>query len=252
MITREALTRYLATQLAVDTFSDAAPNGLQIEGRPEIQRICTAVSASEACIQAAIAAKADALLVHHGYFWRGESPVLTGIKRQRIAHILAHDLNLFAYHLPLDVHLTWGNNACIARALGVETVTQYAAEGIVGLLWQGTFATPMTAETLTTHLEAHFKRTPLRLSKTDRLITSIAWCSGAAQGLLAQAAALGVDAYLSGEVSERTFDEAHEWGIHYFSCGHYATEQEGIQCLGTHLAQTFNLTHQFLPSCNPI
>ena len=252
MIHRDELQQYIHMHLECDRFKDYAPNGLQVEGRAVIERICTAVSASEHAINAAIACEADALLVHHGYFWSGEAAVITGIKRQRIARLLSTDLNLYAYHLPLDAHATLGNNACLATLLCANSVQMHTVDGTPQLLWSGELSMAITADELKTRLQNILDRDPLLISGGTKVIQRIAWCSGAAQSLIDQAHKLGVDAYLSGEVSERTFDQAAELGLHYFACGHHATERYGIQALGEHLAQKFDLKHSFIDSDNPV
>lgn len=252
MIHRDEITSFLAEYLACGSFNDYAPNGLQIEGKSTIQRICTAVTASEDVIQQAIKLKCDALFVHHGYFWRGEDSVITGMRRQRIAEILRHDLNLYAYHLPLDCHHEIGNNACIGQLLGVEDVVLHMAGKAPNLLWSGHFPALISPEKLSKKLTDLFMRKPLQLGGSNKPIKLIAWCSGAAQDFIEDAHRIGADAYISGEVSERTFYQAKELGIHYFSCGHHATERFGIQALGTLLSQRMGFTHHFLDSDNPV
>lgn len=252
MIPRDELATYLHTYLGCARLNDDAPNGLQVEGIATIQRICTAVSASDAVIKKAVSWGADALFVHHGYFWRRENPTITGMKRRRIGRLLAHDMNLFAYHLPLDVHAELGNNACLATLLCANSVQMHTVDKIPQLLWSGELECPLPASELFTRLTSTFQREPLLISGTDRPIKRLAWCSGAAQSLIHEAHRVGADAYLSGEISERTYDEAHELGMHYYACGHYATERYGIQALGLHLAALFSLEHTFIDSENPI
>lgn len=252
MIIRTELDAYLQDLLLCAKFSDYAPNGLQIEGKPQIARICTAVTASDEVISQAIQFKADALLVHHGYFWRGEPGIITGMKRQRIAKLLNSDINLFAYHLPLDCHLELGNNACIAQVLQLNSVSSHKAGGTENLLWSGSLPTSLKAEDFAVVLEKAFARTPQHIASHNRPITRIAWCSGAAQDYIVDASELGVDAFISGEISERTYYQAKELAIDYFACGHHATERLGIQALGEHLAKKYQLVHQFLDSNNPV
>ncbi|CAM2977614.1 Nif3-like dinuclear metal center hexameric protein [Legionella worsleiensis] len=252
MICRTELSLYLNDLLCCNRYNDYAPNGIQVEGKTEIKRICTAVTASEDIINQAVECHADALLVHHGYFWRGEDPVITGMKRQRINALLRHDMNLFAYHLPLDCHPDLGNNACLTKLLSLEAVQMHQVGTSANLLWTGILPNPMTEHQLSHALEHILGRKPLFISGHPRLIQSIALCSGGAQDYIENAHQLGVDAYLSGEVSERTYYQAKELGIDYFACGHHATERYGIQALGAHLAQHFNLTHLFLDSDNPV
>ena len=252
MIHRDELTAFLDDYLACASFHDYAPNGIQVEGKPNIQRICTAVTASLDAIQRAVHFKADALLVHHGYFWRGEEAVLTGMKRARIAHLIGNSLNLFAYHLPLDCHPELGNNACIGRLLDIQDITLHTACKTPNLLWAGQLSSTMTAEKLNHRLADIFKRKPLHITGNDKKITRIAWCSGGAQDYIEDAHRLGVDAYISGEISERTYYQAQELNMHYFACGHHATERYGIQALGELLENRWGLAHQFLDSDNPV
>ena len=252
MTDRQALAAYLQDFLSCDQFRDYAPNGLQVEGRDRVQRLCTAVTASQEVIQQAIAHQADALLVHHGYFWKGEPPELVGMKRARLAALLKHDVNLFAYHLPLDCHPELGNNACFGQVLGAESVRTHSVGGVQRLLWSGDLDQPLSAKALTALLQQALQRAPQVISPHHRPIQRIAWCTGGAQDYLVDAAALGVDAFCSGEISERTYYQAMELGLHYFACGHHATERGGIQALGQHLAEVFELEHWFLDSDNPV
>ncbi|MDP3704558.1 MAG: Nif3-like dinuclear metal center hexameric protein [Legionellaceae bacterium] len=252
MITRIALAGYLHDYLNCDTIQDYAPNGLQVEGRLDIHKICTAVTASEAAIVEAVAMGADALLVHHGFFWRGEESVITGMRRRRIGQLLVNDLNLYAYHLPLDCHQTLGNNACLAQLFQARNMTTHDAGKIAKVLWSGELAQPVSAQVFSEQLNTLFQKKPICVSGSEYLIKRIAWCSGAAQDFIEDAYRLGVDAYLSGEISERTYYQAQELNMHYFACGHHATERFGIQALGEHLAKQFNLVHQFIDSENPV
>lgn len=252
MIQRDELTAFLDDYLACALFNDYSPNGMQIEGKSEIRRICTAVTACHDIIQRANHLKADALLVHHGYFWRGEAPVLTGMMRQRVGSIISHDLNLFAYHLPLDCHQDIGNNACIGRLLDVHDRSSHAVNKIPDILWSGSFQSSVDSSALMQQLTHLLNRQPLHVSGSNKKIKRIAWCSGSAQDFIVDAHRLGVDAYISGEVSERTYYQAQELGIHYFACGHHATERFGIQALGRLLSERFALTHAFLDSDNPV
>lgn len=248
---REELRQYLGEFLQLDKFRDYAPNGLQVEGKAEIRKIVTGVTACQALIDRAVEAGADALLVHHGFFWKNEPEVLTGMKQRRIKSLLLNDINLFGYHLPLDAHPMLGNNAELGRVLGViepeavETVAQ-------GLLWQGVLDSPMTAKDLSALLEQRLGQAPLHLDGGERNIQKLAWCTGGAQDCIDAAAALGVDAFISGEASERTFHSAVEQGIHYFGAGHHATERFGIKALGEHLAREFELEHEFIDIPNPV
>ena len=252
MISRSELALYLHQYLNCDAYADYAPNGIQVEGKDKVSRICTAVTASEDIISQAIDWQADALLVHHGYFWRGENPVITGMKRQRIAKLLINNITLLAYHLPLDCHSELGNNACLAQLLSVKSIQQHSAGGTDNLLWSGTLQQAMSNTQLSLFLEQKLGRKPQYLSGGPSQINRIAWCSGGAQDFIEEAKRLGVDAFISGEVSERTYYQAKELAIHYYSCGHHATERFGIQALGKHLVDIFSLEHQFIDSSNPI
>lgn len=252
MILRDELAAFLDDYLACGSFNDYAPNGLQVEGKAGIKRICTAVTASLEVIQRANELSADALLVHHGYFWRGEEGVITGMKRQRVAEFLKHDLNLFAYHLPLDCHQELGNNARIGQLLELHHVTSHEAGHMQNLLWAGQFGSSIAPTKLSQQLTHLFQRKPLHIAGNNQAIKRIVWCSGGAQDYIVDAHRLGADAYLSGEVSERTYYQAMELGMHYYACGHHATERFGIQALGEMLARRFGLIHQFLDTDNPV
>lgn len=249
---QQQLTLYLHDLLNCAQFNDYAPNGLQVEGRCEIEVICTAVTASLDAIDKAIQKNADALLVHHGYFWRGEDPCMTGMKQKRIKSLLTHNMNLFAYHLPLDCHPGLGNNACLANLLGIEAPEMHDVGKTPNLLWSGHFSNGISADDLSDLLADKLQRKPLHVNGNARQIKRIAWCTGGAQDFIDKAVDLNVDAYLSGEISERTFYQAQELGIHYFSCGHHASERYGIMALGEHLSEKFNLKHEFIDSDNPV
>lgn len=252
MINQEELQSYLNDYLACEKFVDYAPNGLQIEGRTAIKRIATAVTASYEAILEAISLKVDALLVHHGYFWRQEEATITGIKRRRIGELISHNINLFAYHLPLDCHPEIGNNILFGQLFGVTGNKGHLANKIPDLLMTGTLPKPLQSEALYNIILEKLDRAPIHVACHHKPIHRIAWCTGAAQDLIEQAFDLGVDAYLSGEISERTYYQAKELGIHYFACGHHATERYGIQALGEHLSQQFSLEHHFIDSLNPV
>lgn len=246
---RAVLDAYLADFLQVPDFRDYCPNGLQVEGRAAVNRIVTGVTASAALVEAAIAAEADALIVHHGYFWRGEDGRITGLRRRRIGLLLASELNLFAYHLPLDAHPEVGNNAALARQLGLAPAGRFGEQDIAA---HGTLAAETTLAQFAATVEQRFARTPLVVGDPARPLRRLAWCTGAAQGLFEQAIALGVDAYVSGEISEQTVHLARESGVAYVAAGHHATERYGVQALGEHLAQRFGLQHRFIDVDNPV
>lgn len=250
--TREELVAYLHEYLSCEDFADFAPNGLQIEGGVNIRTICTAVSASQDAINQAIAEGADALIVHHGYFWRSEAPVIVGIKHKRIASILEHQINLLAYHLPLDCHLEIGNNACLGRLFELNNLKSHTIDRIPNLMWTGELSSSLSFDALSRHIGNKLQREPLHIKGPQKLIRRLAWCSGAAENYIDYAKKLEVDAYLSGEVSERTYYEAKELGLHYYACGHSATERYGILALGQHIAERFGIKHHFIESDNPV
>ena len=248
-----ALTELVAAAdelLQPQCFSDYCPNGLQVAGRDTVTRVVSGVTASQALIDAAVERGADAIIVHHGYFWRGEDPCVVGMKKRRLATLLAHDISLIAYHLPLDAHPELGNNAQLAKILGIEVEGGMDSSprpvGNIGRLPQ-----PMSARDFATHVGAVLGREPLLEVVGDHPIRSIAWCTGGAQSYIDKAAALGGDAYLSGEVSEPTIHSARELGVHYIAAGHHATERYGAPALAGHLAERFGLQHEFVDIDNP-
>jgi len=245
---RQEILTYLENLLDVGRYRDYCPNGLQVEGRDEISHIVSGVTASQALIEAAIQQGADALLVHHGYFWKGESPTITGIKRQRIQRLLESEINLLAYHLPLDGHAELGNNAQLARVLGINIV---GITGDSGLLYHGRLKQACGGDDFAAHIESCLGRSPQHISAT-RNIERVAWCTGGAQSYIEEAAELGVDAFITGEISEQTVHIAHETGIHFYAAGHHATERYGVQALGTHLSTEFGLEHTFIDIDNPV
>lgn len=252
MITRIECLSYLETLLEPSRFRDYAPNGLQVEGTNELSVIVTGVTASQALIDAVVDLQADALLVHHGYFWRGEDQCVTGIKQKRIKQLLAHDINLLAYHLPLDAHPSLGNNAQLAEYLGIEVDGRISGTGDPAIALCGCLNKQQSIPEFSDTLRQVLGREPLAIAGHDRPISTIGWCTGAAQGYIEQAAELGLDAYLSGEISEQTAHLARELGINYFAAGHHATERYGIKALGEHLADQFGLQHHFIDIDNPV
>ncbi len=243
------LEKYTGQLLEVERFRDYCPNGLQVSGRPEIHRLVTGVSASLELLQHAVEANADAILVHHGYFWRNEDPRVVGVKRARLELLLREGMNLLAYHLPLDAHPVLGNNAQLGRRLGFN-VEGWFGEQNVGC--HGTLPEVVSASDLGVAVDAALGRRPLVIGDSDREVRRVAWCTGAAQGYLEAAVGLGVDAYLTGEVSEQTFHLARESGVVFIAAGHHATERYGIQALGEHLASQLGLAHRFFDSHNPV
>ena len=252
MIDRATLVDYCNKLLDSGAFQDYCPNGLQVEGREQISLLVTGVTASQAMVDAAVAAGADMLLVHHGYFWKGESAPITGIKQRRLKALLANDLNLLAYHLPLDVHAELGNNVQLAQLMGwsISGGLEPGNPRSVGL--HGELPEPRSGEEVAADLARVLHRQPQHIAGNDRPIKRIAWCTGAAQGYIDKAIALGVDAFVTGEISEPTVHAARENGIHFFSAGHHATERYGVKALGEHLAQHFGIAHRFIDIDNPV
>jgi len=246
------LVRYCDQLLQTDRFRDYAPNGLQVEGRTGITRILTGVTASQALLDAAVEWGGDLVLVHHGYFWKGESPAVTGIKQRRLKTLLLHEMNLVAYHLPLDAHPELGNNARLAARLGfeVEGPLDPGASPAIGNI--GQLEQSLSLEALAQRIQERLGREPQVISGGDHEIRKVAWCTGAAERMIEQALVQGVDAYISGEISEPVVHIAREAGIHYLGAGHHATERYGVQALGEHLAQQFGLTHRFVDIDNPV
>ncbi|MGL5633360.1 MAG: Nif3-like dinuclear metal center hexameric protein [Azovibrio sp.] len=245
---REELVSYLDQVLESMKFDDYSPNGLQVEGRQTINHIVTGVTASQELLNEAVYRNADAVLVHHGYFWKGENPRITGIRRQRLATLLKHDINLIAYHLPLDAHPELGNNAQWAKAMGWIPEGRFGSQDMG---WYGSLSTNSCLAELGLHIENTLGRKPMLIGEPERPIRRIAWCSGGAQNYIEAAAALGVDAFLSGEISEQTTHVARESGIAYLACGHHATERFGARALADFLSQTQGLQCEFIDVDNP-
>ena len=247
MAKRTDIVRTLNQWLTPENFQDYCPNGLQVEGSDEVTRIVSGVTASQAFIDAAVEAGADLILVHHGYFWKGEPQPVTGMKKARIKTLLDNDISLVAYHLPLDDHPEYGNNRQLADVLGLRDPRPLA-----GLLWEGELDEAMAPAEFADYLDQRLGRSPLHVGSGPEQIRRVAWCTGAAQGFLPMAVEAGVDAYISGEASEPTTHTARECGIHYFGAGHHATERYGVQALGQALAGAFGLSHQFIDCDNPV
>lgn len=246
---REELRGYLDTLLDAARFHDYCPNGLQVEGRAEIRRLVCGVSASQALIAAAIKARADALLVHHGWFWKNEDGRLTGYRKQRLASLLAHDISLFAYHLPLDAHPQLGNNAQLAARLSWRIEGRFAEQeiGFFGVPSAPTFLGELAAA-----IECSLGRTPLVIGDPARRIERIAWCSGGAQSYFEAALATGADVFVSGEISEQTVHLARETGMAYLAAGHHATERYGVMALAGHVQERFGIDCTFIDIDNPV
>lgn len=251
VVERRHLGAYLAQLLNTTQVRDYCPNGLQVEGREKIGKIVTGVTASLAMIEAAVEAQADALLVHHGYFWRNEDPCIVGQKHRRIRLLLDNELNLFAYHLPLDLHAELGNNAQLAMRLGLKGQSRFGEQQL-GWLGAAQHADMQTVGDLADVIEARLNRKPLLIGDRSQPLGLVGWCTGAAQNMLPDAVAAGASAYVSGEISEPTVHAAREAGVAYLSAGHHATERYGIQALGNHVAAQFGVVHQFIDIDNPV
>jgi dinuclear metal center YbgI/SA1388 family protein len=248
------LGRYLDQCLRPDQFQDYCPNGLQVEGRPQVGRLATGVTACQRFLDEAIDWGADALLVHHGYFWRGEAPQVVGMKRRRLAVLLGSDVSLLAYHLPLDAHPQFGNNACLGRLMGFDPKFQEPLQPGIGsgLGNIGSFPEAIPASELVARLEGITGRRSLHVGDPEALVRRIAWCTGAAQGYIDAAVVAGADLFVTGEASEQTVHTAREEGIHLIAAGHHATERYGVQALGHHVAAHFSLEHRFIDIDNPV
>lgn len=245
------LIEEMTSLLAPERFRDYTANGLQVEGRGEIRRVVSGVTACQALIDEALSWQADMILVHHGYFWKNEPVEVTGMKRRRLASLLRHDINLVAWHLPLDAHTELGNNALLGRRMGWQTEGVLDDKPGQGLLFHGS-AEGLEAEALAERFTERLAHTPLVIRGHDRPIKRIAWCTGGAQDMIARAAEAGMDAFVSGEVSERTTHMAREMGITYFAAGHHATERDGIRALGDWLSARHDLEHRFIDIDNPV
>jgi dinuclear metal center YbgI/SA1388 family protein len=246
------LVEHIDRLLQVDRFSDYCPNGLQVEGRARVERIVCGVTACEALLEAALDLNADAVLVHHGYFWRGEDPCVRGMKRRRLLILLKNEISLLGYHLPLDAHPELGNNAQLGRILGFEAEGPLIDGTDSDLVWTGTLDFPITAAALGRRIEEKLGRVPLHIGAAEAEIRRVAWCTGAAQGFIEAAVHAGVDAYITGEASEQTVHVARECGLHFYAAGHHATERYGVQALGKYLTDAFGIRCPFVDIANPV
>jgi dinuclear metal center YbgI/SA1388 family protein len=250
-VERNTLEGYLANALDISRFRDYCPNGVQVEGRQRIETLVSGVTASLDLIKAAIDVGADAILVHHGYFWRGEDPRVVGQKQKRLKLLLENDVNLFAYHLPLDMHPEFGNNVQLARRLGLLADANFGEDGL-GWIGRVVDAEINTVGELAQRITQRLARAPLVIGDPAQRLDRLAWCTGAAQSLFGSAIEAGATVYLSGEISEPTVHLARESGVTYMACGHHATERYGVQALGDHLAAHFGLAHKFIDIDNPV
>ena len=256
---RDELSAYLDEHLQVARIKDYCPNGLQVQGKPIIKTLISGVTASIALIEEAIALKADAIMVHHGWFWKNDDARVIGQLHSRLKLLMDHEINLFAFHLPLDVHPVLGNNAQLAKVMGwrplkgPERAFLSSSSVMDGLIWEGRpEASQKTLGQLARSISGRLGRNPLVIGDLNKPIKRIAWCTGGAQGYINQAIAMKVDAYISGEVSEQTFHAAQESGVAYIAAGHHATERYGIGALGEFVAQKYKLNHQFVDIPNPV
>jgi len=243
------LCEFCDEYLEVDEFNDYCPNGLQVEANSQVENIVCGVTASQALIEAAIEQGADTLIVHHGYFWKGESQPITGYKGKRIGSLIKNNINLLAFHLPLDAHPEVGNNVQLGRIMDWKVTASFGEQNLV---LEGRLPQAQTLAEVSQQLEAKLATGTLSISAGDHPIERIAWCTGAAQGFIEAAAERGVDAFVSGEISEPTFHLAREMGIHYIAAGHHATERYGVQALGKIIADRFGVQQQFIDIPNPV
>lgn len=242
------ITNYIDNLLNSSNFEDYAPNGLQVQGKDEVRKIITGVSATQAFIEAAIEQEADAILVHHGWFWGKEDPRIIGMKYKRLKLLMDNDISLLGYHLPLDAHPELGNNAQLAKRLNIQIEDVMDKQGVGNY---GRLPEYISLEKLGDIIETSLSRKPILISAGDHAIRKVAWCTGGAQSWIEKAAEAGVDAYISGEISEPTVHIAREMGVHYIAAGHHATERYGAMALGEHVAAKFGLLCEFIDIDNP-
>nr|WP_315229445.1 Nif3-like dinuclear metal center hexameric protein [uncultured Limnohabitans sp.] len=250
-VTRQDVLSACNTLLQPERFKDYGPNGLQVEGRAEIGHVVSGVTASLAFIEAAIAAKADAIFVHHGLFWRGQDGSVTGWMKQRLKLLLAHDINVLAYHLPLDAHPALGNNAQLGLRLGLAGAPAFGEQNLGWLAECGSDQVFKNSDALAHKAGNALGRTPVLLAGDGRVIRRVAWCTGGAQGYFEAAIAAGADAFITGEISEPQAHIARETGVAFLACGHHATERYGAPAVAAQVAQQLGLTHQFIDIDNP-
>jgi len=252
MVQLSELIRYTNTLLEIERYRDYCPNGLQVEGRAEVTKIVTGVTASQALIDAAIDEQADLILVHHGYFWKGEEPTISGIKRRRIKSLLDNNISLLAYHLPLDGHTDLGNNTHLAKLWGFDVDGRFG-EGIDGGLGlYSDLPKPVSINALVKQVSESLGREVTHLPGGGEMVKRVGWCSGGADGYFQAAINSGCDLYITGEASEPAFHIAQEIGAHFIAAGHHATERGGVRQLGEHLTEMFNIEHRFIDIPNPV
>ena len=263
-VSARALSAWIDSTLNATAFSDYCPNGLQVEGKPQVSHIVAGVTACEALIDEAIARGADTLLVHHGWFWKGEDPRVRGTRKTRLAKLLAHDINLLAYHLPLDAHPVLGNNAQLARVLGLVADRQSLPDaaqiqnnppvttGPGNLIWLGSMPGAHSLGQIAQQTGQRLGRPPLVIGNTQMPVERIGWCTGAAHSMLGDAIDAGVQCFITGEISEPVVHLARESGVAFISAGHHATERYGVQALGSEISRTFNIRVDFVDIDNPV
>ncbi|WP_416308368.1 Nif3-like dinuclear metal center hexameric protein [Neptunicella sp. SCSIO 80796] len=251
-INNKQLLTELDNLLKPDKVKDYCPNGLQVEGKLQISKLVTGVTASQALIDKAIECQADAIFVHHGYFWKGEDERITGMKKRRIQALLNHDINLYAYHLPLDIHPELGNNARLANILGLKVSGGLEINNPQSVAMQGYFESSISVKELEQRIATKLKRQPLVEKCGEDSIKTVAWCTGGGQGYIDLAASQGIDAFITGEASEQTIHTAREMGIHFFAAGHHASERYGAKAVGEYLAENFGLDVTFIDIDNPV
>jgi dinuclear metal center YbgI/SA1388 family protein len=251
MTHRHDLLQAFDQLLAPERFKDYGPNGLQVEGRERIEKLVSGVTASRALIEQAIAARADAIFVHHGLFWRGQDGRVTGWMKQRLALLLAHDINLFAYHLPLDAHPGLGNNAQLGERLGLRAAGRFGEQdlGFIGERRDGGSFVDTAA--LAAHVEQVLGRRVTAVAGASGPLKRIAWCTGGAQSYFEAAIAAGAQAFLTGEISEPQAHYARECGVSFLACGHHATERYGAPAVASHVAKQLGIEHVFIDVDNP-
>lgn len=245
----QELENYIQQLLQPSRFRDYCPNGLQFEGRSEVGRLITGVTANLALLEVAADLRADAILVHHGWFWKSEDPCIRGIKRRRIGVLATHDMSLLAYHLPLDAHPELGNNVQFARHIGLDITSTFGDQNL-GCI--GYSSDAWTLGEWKELLRARLGQEPFIIGDAARAVQRIAWCTGAAQSYFQEAIALGIDVFVTGEISEPMVHLAREAGVAYIACGHHASERYGVQALGRHLADQFGLEHEFVEISSPV
>ncbi len=251
-VTITELVQTLDELLQPARFRDYCPNGLQVEGRGEVRKLATGVTACQDLLEAAIDWGADAILVHHGYFWKGENPCVMGMKRRRLGALLQADVSLLAYHLPLDAHPTLGNNACLAQRLGVSAEAALYPDDPSAVGDVGDLPDTLSIADLLARIADFTGREPLHIGASQAQVKRLAWCTGAAQGFIDQAALRGAEVYITGEASEQTVHSAREQGIHFIAAGHHATERYGVQAVGAHVSAALGIEHRYFDIDNPV